>query len=578
MRCPPVIAAMIAVLAGGPALAQPQADVFEVSPLETPGLARVSLALPDGAERLVTGAVEVLNCPDTGACSEIYPDTFYHACQPTPLAAPDGDGNFIYPFAGDTDPDDQLPEVMAFYQVHKALATAEALGLAGLGETLHVVVNYRQYDATSLADCGDGDYDGEVPLEPVDSAYFTTSGEGLAIDRTGFYLVLPQGHAIDHALDGDVVQHELGHAVMATLAPGLPRTLLDRLGTDPSPGGLHEGFADLLTLMVTGDPVIGAYAGSGKGDGGPLRDLREESRCPDDVVGEPHTDSRPFTSAVWSAREAISGGEPERAVAFDRAVMASWIALGERAGYQRAASLLVDAIEGELGAGAAGEAEQIFTDHGLTGCGGRVVDGAAGKPLAVLPGVADPERGGTAPAIFQLRLDLAHPASDISLEVAVLDTSAPELTDVTALLAPGEAPITWSTDDAGEPLSDAGLEVAVEVDAERHARAVFPGPFDSGTYHLMLVNHGPRAALYDTRAVAGDPTVDDGGCGCRTAGAPVSSAPLLLALGLMLGRARRRRALVVRCALTGPRTPSDEPRRREDAKIFFGFDTRSPEA
>jgi hypothetical protein len=526
-------AAAVALLLIGTAaaLAGPEGDVFEVSPLETPELVRVPLGLPDGADRLATAAVAVLNCPDTDRCSEIYPGTYYHACQPTALAVPDADGNFLYPFAGDTAPEDELPEVMAFYQVGEALAVTEALGLDGLAEPLQVVVNVRHYDGGSLADCADGSYDGDVPLEPIDTAWFTTDGEGIGVDRTGFTLVLPQGHAVDLALDGDVVHHELGHAVMASLAPGLPRTRLDEYGTDPSPGGLHEGFADLLAVMVSGDPVIGEYAGSGVGDGSPLRDLGDDARCPDDVTGEAHADSRPFTSAVWAARQAVTASDEQRAGAFDRAVMSAWIRLGEDAGYQRAASLIADEVEAALGADTGSSARAIFAEHGMDGCGGRVVDAATGKPLALLPAVADPERGGTAPAIFQLRLELDRRASDITLEVAGFDTGAPDATDVTALLSSSGEPITWTLSGSGEPISDADLVVPLAVDDDRHARAVFAGSFEPGVYHLQLANHGGRATLYDTRASATEAPLDDG-CSCN-ASAPAWNGSLWLLVFLI---------------------------------------------
>ena len=518
------------------ALAGPEGDVFEVSPLETPQLVRVPLGLPDGADRLATAAVEVLNCPDTDRCSEIYPGTYYHACQPTAIAAPDADGNFLYPFAGDTAPEDELPEVMAFYQVGKALAAAQALGLDGLAEPLQVVVNVRHYDAGSLADCADGSYDGAAPLEPIDTAWFTTDGQGIGVDRTGFTMLLPQGHAVDLALDGDVVHHELGHAVMASLAPGLPRTRLDEHGTDPSPGGLHEGFADLLAVMVSGDPVIGEYAGSGIDDGSPLRDLGDDARCPDDLTGEAHADSRPFTSAVWAARQTVAGSDEERAGVFDRAIMSAWIRLGDDAGYQRAASLIAQELEAALGADAGSSARAIFAEHGMDGCGGRVVDAASGKPLALLPAVADPERGGTAPAIFQLRLELDRRASDIALEVAGFDTGTPDATDVTALLSTSGEPIRWTLD--GEPASDADLSTPLAVDADRHGRAVFAGPFEPGVYHLQLANHGGRATLYDTRATAIESPIDDGGCSCNAAG--TRSQPFtIFALLLVLFRNRR---------------------------------------
>jgi MYXO-CTERM domain-containing protein len=517
-------------------------DVFEVSPAETPGLVRVPLALPDGAERLETDAFRVLNCPDLDDCHEIYPNTFFHACSPVPLATPDAGGDFLYPFTSDTDPADLLPEVMAFYQVDKALALARELGFDRLSQPLEVIVNYHQYDATSLEDCGDGDYDGEVPLEPFDNAYFTADGQGIGVDHAGFALVLSQGHTVDYALDGDVVQHELGHALMASLHPDLGRTILDRFGTDPSPGGVHEGMSDLLTAMVTGDPEIGEYVGSGKGDGGPLRDLGEEASCPADLVGEAHADSRPLTSGFWRARQLVGAGDPARERAFDGAVMAAWIGLGDRGGYERAGSLLVAELEVALDAEAAELARTVLSERGVLGCGARVVDGAAGKPRSAFPGIPDLERGGTQPGPFQLRYELERSASALAVEVATYDANAPELTRAAVQLKP-DGPIEWREEEDG-PVSDAIAEVPLEVDGERRARAVFPGPFEPGVYYLMPVNHGSRATLHDTRVNHAEADPDDGGCGCRTAsGAPTwPTWPLwlLLLLSASAGRGRRR--------------------------------------
>ncbi|HLU67179.1 MAG TPA: hypothetical protein VKZ63_12935, partial [Kofleriaceae bacterium] len=437
------------VLARGDRLwrASPRADVFEVSPVVTPELTRVELtSLDEGAQRLATGALVALNCPDTRTCREIYPDTYYHACEPAPLAAPDGGGDFLYPYQGDVDPDDELPEVMAFYQADKALAVARGLGLPPLGDTVHLVVNYRRYNSNSIEDCQDGSYDGDGELAPVDNAFFTADGQGLGPDRTGPHVVLAQGHAADYALDGDVVQHELGHAVMHDLWPDLPRELVDRFGTDMSPAGLHEGYADLFTALVTGDPRIGEYVSSRQGDGEPLRDLTVRAACPGDVTGQAHEDSLPWTSGVWRARQQVAGGDPDRRRAFDRAVIAGWMALGEAAGYERAAAVTLMELEVELGAQAAADARRVLEEHGLTGCGGRVVDGAAGVDRSALPGVPDLEAGGVRPGPFQLRYRLERRAAALALDVAVYDadTLDPLLRRASARLKEGEAPIEWS--------------------------------------------------------------------------------------------------------------------------------------
>ena len=548
--------------------AAPRADVFEVSPAVTPVLSRVELAeLAEGAERLASGALEALGCPDTRSCREVYPDTHYHACELAPLAAPDGAGDFLYPFEGDTAPDDPLAEVMAFYQASKGLAAARALGMPELGDTVRLVANFTLYNTNSIEDCRDGRYDGDEALRAFNNAFFTLDGQSLGPDHTGPHVVLGQGNAVDYALDGDVVQHELGHAVMADLAPELGRAILDRYGTDMSPAGLHEGYADLLTVMVTGDPVIGEYIGTGRVDGAPLRDLREPARCPDDVIGEAHADSRPFTAGMWRARERVAAGDPARARAFDRAVMAGWIALGDAAGYQRASALTVAELEVELGAAAAEEARLVLEEHGLTGCGDRVVDGAAGVRRSALPGLPDLEAGGVMPGPFQLRAALDRRAGAIEIEVAIYDadTTDPALRRAVALLKPGGAPIEWREADGG-PAADHTAEVELVIGPDRRARAVFEGPHPPGTYHLMLASAGVAAELHEVRVQVRALAADDGGCSAAAGAGPRIPALLGAALVLLwLRRGRRRPAgaaarLSRRAATRGRRRARATPR------------------
>ena len=546
--------------------AAPQADVFEVSPAVTPTLSRVSLdRIAPGAPSLASPDLEVFNCPDTGACRQVVPSTDYHACDIVALAAPDPGGNFIYPFEGDTAPADRLAEVMAFYQADKGLAVLRGLG-AGLGALadppLRVVVNFTVADTSprSLDDCKDGHYDGDQVLMPLDNAFFTDSDEGLGPDYPGPSLVFGQGNAVDFALDGDVVQHELGHAITATLVPDMVSAYVDRYGTNLSPAAVNEAYADMVALMVSDDPRIGEYVGTGLGGGTPRRDLSVFARCPEDVTGEAHHDSLVLSSALFQARTALAAGDPARRRAFDRSVVVTWSALDAFADYQQAASLTAGEIEVELGAAAAARARAIFTAHGLDGCGGRVIDGAAGVALATLPSVADPTVGGDAPAPFQLRVEVDWPAAALTFDVALYDSYAidPAQRAADVLVKPGAEPILWYLGPDGQLRSDASQTVAVELVGDRHGQALVPGPLAPGIYHLMLDNHGGPAILHDTR-VGQIALADDGGCGCRVgrragdAGTDLavdSTAPLAgLALALLLaGRLRRRRF-----GRTGPR-------------------------
>lgn len=174
------------------------------------------------------------------------------------------------------------------------------------------------------------------------------------------------------------------------------------------------------------------------------------------------------------------------------------------------------------------------------------------------------------PAIFQLRVELERPAGEIALAVELIDTGSPELRRVTALLATGGEPIEWRTDAAGEPVSDAALEVPLEVDGDRRASAVFAGPFEPGVYHLMLANHGARATLHGTTASPSAALLDDGGCGCSSASASRGGPLAVLLLLAMAGRRRpsrgggrgRRRARATRRSGCAGRRPPDPGGRR----------------
>jgi hypothetical protein len=216
---------------------------------------------------------------------------------------------------------------------------------------------------------------------------------------------------------------------------------------------------------------------------------------------------------MWRARAELSAGDPARARAFDRAVLVGWAALGEFAGYERAADVTLAEIAVELGPEAAGAAEAIFRDQAVLGCGARVVDGAQGVAEWTLPEPAEP--GAVQPGPFQLRYQIAREADALVVEVAAFE--APGLggfvgaSAVSALVKPGGDPIEWREDTAGDLISDATAEAPLEIAADRSARAVLPGPFSPGPYHLMLVNRGPPAGVRGVRVVSDD---DDGGCGC----------------------------------------------------------------
>src|SRR5690606_8484190 len=66
------------------------------------------------------------------------------------------------------------------------------------------------------------------------------------------------GH--DFAYDADVVYHEFGHSLVDGLgSPGFLNA--DAIGLDWVGGGLNEGSADVLAMLLTLDPLMAEYAG-----------------------------------------------------------------------------------------------------------------------------------------------------------------------------------------------------------------------------------------------------------------------------------------------------------------------------
>jgi hypothetical protein len=95
------------------------------------------------------------------------------------------------------------------------------------------------------ADCQNG-----ASLGRADNANFNTTGSDGSTGRVQMYLWTDLTPARDGSLDGDIVYHELTH--------GTSIRLLHGLGMSAQPGGLGEGWSDLVATMLqaqsTDDP------------------------------------------------------------------------------------------------------------------------------------------------------------------------------------------------------------------------------------------------------------------------------------------------------------------------------------
>jgi hypothetical protein len=546
--------------------------VYETNPVDA-DLSCVSLAgyLTPESTSLSNADVKVQNCVDRNGCRSFGPDS-YHFCDFEATAAADQAGHYTgYVFESDTDVDDEFAEVQMFYHVNKALAVARGLGgFDNLdARPLAAVVNFRlpSFEDTSL--CTAPSYGGGEALDVFDNAAFVPA-EGLL---PGFpesdAILFGQGVASDFAYDGDVVYHELGHAVMARIAPELPSMRIDALGLNTMPGGMHEGYADLMTMFVTNDPEIGEYAALAYGgELTEIRNLANPATCPGWITGEVHDDSLPLTGGIWEARQRVATTAEARA-GFDRAVFAAQRTLGQLDDFGSAAQKTLLELELELGAEASSMAKEVFSARGLlpdeasgrAACQDRVLDAHdLAVPYLFLPGVEYFGGINQVPGPLQFRYELpelaASLAFDIGLSVGDSDVFVPgeEAEPALALLVhESEQPIRWTA--VGDGLMAGASHGTVTVTFSdvpdrpglKSGKASVKGPFEPGVYHLQLVNRGPTwiVAQLAVRHEIDEPgdAGGDGGCQVAPGGrARNIGAVLLLLLGMTTLVVRWRRS------------------------------------
>jgi hypothetical protein len=201
------------------------------------------------------------------------------------LALPDEGGDYLY------DPDDEEPvfddpfaEVNAYWHVAGIRQWfAERWGHTWNGPAT-VLVNYR-----------------EGPDETYDNAYFSK-------DYSGNYLIAAGQGAVDLSYDADVLQHEFGHGVVDDLCDINAELdypfAFDEYGIHAAVHAVNEGMADYWSSTFQGDACSAEYFGSAFGMTC-LRDLDNQRKTPDDILGEAHEDGMIVGGTCWAIREAL---------------------------------------------------------------------------------------------------------------------------------------------------------------------------------------------------------------------------------------------------------------------------------
>jgi len=576
-----------------------KASVYRFNPTKTPAIESLDLALtpvtpvaPDPAY-LNNEFLFSSNCIDRKSVRDLNIQGFsakVHVCDVAQIAVANAGGDYLYT-PSDTagaaaSRSDEFSEVSMYYHSAKAYDFFRQLqGVADaqvvVDKPLRVVANLQipaGIGAGNLALAADPN----TPLDTFQNAFFSPAGGGLGAIFQQLYgfktggLWFGQGPQRDYAYDGDVVYHELTHAVVDHTIK-LEAWHIDARGAIDAPGAMNEGLADYFSSAITGDPDVGEYASKDiSQNSGVIRTLANEDKCPTQVIGEVHFDSTLFSGALWQAR--VSLPEADRSN-FDAALYKALRTNPGRGdlGYDDLGKLFLATLGTDLPSGATA-LDAALQSRGILPSCERILEPKNGKVTAIDPVIGGfaspglqslPNAGNLAPGILQAHGVVA--ATDAKLTVTIATKAAGPANPLAgggtpftpvALVKYGKA-ITW-TKASGAFTHDASK--TIELTTGTKPEATFDLPAGTTDVYVQIANKGDSDGAYDDLTLtlvpaAVDPPVadppaaappdnapkteSDSGCGCSTPGhqGSLPTGGLFAGLALMAGAGvvRRRR-------------------------------------
>lgn len=383
--------------------------MYEFNPERTPD--RISVELPwmapvddaslvSGEQGFLTAALDendirkirAYNCPDTGEKVDIGPligipmAIMLPICSPKQLANKVDNNSFVYNDCHDgmaynrdkmneTDID-RCAEVSMYYHTAKIYdfmqnisSEFDYLNNNVKDKPLNLIANFQmpEIDQEKIRD-------GIAKIMPMDNAFYSPEDPMISTllstsGVSGNLLVFGQGTKADFGLDGDVVYHEFGHALIHTT--GLESNgFVDQYGFNSEPGSLHEGLADSFSMMLTNDPCTGEYVSKGivdmvvagggtvdmdrDGDFYCMRHAENDYTVFNDLNGEVHWDGQPMLAANWTIFQWIKdkkiGGDTleDHQKTFSELLLKVLYSLGTAEGtYKEWATTIQSVVEGD---------------------------------------------------------------------------------------------------------------------------------------------------------------------------------------------------------------------------------------
>ncbi len=382
---------------------------------------------------------EVTGCPNNGETINVMGLIEIPVCSQVPLAKADANGDFLYTpidpknsgFDATDSTLDEFPEAHMYYHVESIYdyyvnlaqyINAEEppfvdLNMVTSGKKLKCIVNFQTIDLTDLASIMNP---GPKPLVAFDNAFFSPAQGGIMEQFIpGDAIVFGQGSEFDFAYDADIIYHEFTHAVIDTLT-SMSSTLIDQYGLRDDPGSMNEGFADFFAATVTGTPGLGEYSGPYLMDKAnePMRSCLNDHTVNDDIIGEIHEDSLPWSAALWAIREEFKVTD-ELHQDVDAAILSAIVEAPEECTFdvmsQTIAAQIGEWFDEDGETTAYDFAIDAFTQRGLIGAN-RARPFEKGETLYMAGAASTSELSPYTPGYFQMKINVPAGQKEIFIE------------------------------------------------------------------------------------------------------------------------------------------------------------------
>lgn len=488
-----------------------KADIFVPNPVTAKNkTSPVLLDLPDGATTLQNELFVAKSCVDKGKVIDAGQGYTLHVCDFEAKAVADVNGDFPYKIPDGQENEDPFSEVSAFYHVTRAYAYLSERGMPKVGAPFLIGANFRVAGQDLFDESDEKD-----PLQPYANAFYAPADPTFEFlfDTKKPALFLGQATHIDFAYDGDVVYHEFGHAMVDATAKLDGEWKLDSQGASPAPGAMNEGLADVVSSWIAGDSKVGEYSSEEGGVGETsIRDIKNNRKCPDDIVGEEHQDSLYFSGPLWDTREKAFA-DPEGRLVFETAVITALNAAPTgNLGMDEFVKLLVTALE-EAGVTADKVAtlQQAFADRGFTPSCRRVFEWT-GSPISstdddfynyfFMPGLPYIKSASApfAPGIFQIHANLPENTAKIEVDWESYPYSqggfGQSNLEPQVIVRYGAEAITFQPKGSFNTTAEDPVDANGPKNGFGHFKATLTVPAGQTEAYVMLVNAGDEGALF----------------------------------------------------------------------------------